>query len=133
MGILQAIGASLSAWQSSGQVASLLWTMAQVSAGLFALALTLVALVPTLVEIARVKSASYLSGDIARRRLKRALRWVGYAIWIYGVVTLLCLVGSAIGGVGIYALLAASVLFIVGIAILVHSGHVIAQVTRSVI
>ena len=131
MGILLTVWSSLSTWYLAGGVAGLLLTMAQVSAGLFALALTLVALVPTLVEIARVKSASYLSGDSARRRLKRALNRIGHTIWIYGVITVLCLVGTVVGG--IYFLPLVSVLFIIGIVILIHSGLVIAKITRSVI
>jgi len=54
-------------------IATLLATLVELNAGLLAITVTLVALVPALIEIARVKSPSFLSGEITRRHLSRGL------------------------------------------------------------
>src|SRR5262249_20001936 len=67
--------------------------IALVSASLLAVVLTLVALIPSLFELARTRISSFLSGEETEERLRNGLRWLSYTIWVFAVATVGGLVG----------------------------------------
>lgn len=105
----------------SGELLAVQSTLLVVSVALLGVAVALAAIVPTLVEIARVRGSDYFSSQKARRAMKTDLVLLEAAIWLYagsalcssaGIVwyrQLLAAVAGAMFVIGLVTLLAASV------------------------
>src|SRR5689334_13208236 len=72
------------------QAGTFIGTVAQVDAGLLAAAITLVAIVPALLEIARGQHPGFLQERAAKRSLQRSLRQLRIAVVAFGGATLSC-------------------------------------------
>src|SRR6266567_2631166 len=116
---------------SGANIATTLSVLAQINAGLLAVTVTLVAIIPTLVEIVRIKSSSFLSGEVARRRLVRGMVFLSYTLGLFGLATLLSIAG--IIWPYFVLLIIVSILFLLGLAILLVASYIIASTARSVI
>jgi Ca2+/Na+ antiporter len=67
--------------------------LAGANTALFAVVLTLVALIPTLFELARSRATSYVAGEETARRLRGDLAWLSYTIWAFAAMTAVSLFG----------------------------------------
>jgi hypothetical protein len=95
--------------------------LAQISAGFLAVAVTVVALVPTLVEITHTRSATFLSQEDARDRLYAGLSILSHTIWLFGLVTF----GSILLMYWpcIYLVIADLLLFLVSLVLLIYASY----------
>jgi hypothetical protein len=93
------------------------------SVTLAAISVTLVALVPVLLEIARVRIPDFLTGEEARRKLRLGLRLLGITVWIFGIATILSTV--AFFCQTYILLISAVILFLVGLALLSYISYAV--------
>jgi len=107
---------------------SILGTIAQVSAGLLAVTVTLVAVVPALVEIVRAREPQYFRSIAANSKLKRSLRALSYTIGLFGAGTLLALIDMAFKSVAVAWV--AGALCASGLFVLAYASYSIASTTR---
>lgn len=112
-------------------ITAILTVLASLNGGLLAVAVTLVALIPTLVEIARVKSPTFLSGEAARRHLKSGLIQLRFTILFSGVATLLSVVGLI--WQNNFLLAAVLLLFAIGLVFVTRAGYIISSIAITVI
>ena len=103
----------------------------ELNAALLGVTVTLVALVPTLVELIRLKYPSFFSSEVARRRLNKGLVELGRSIWLFGATTLLSIIGLVVWQ-HIMLLIVVTILSMLGIALIVKVGYFIASITTSV-
>ena len=106
-------------------------TLAEVNAGLLAIAVTLVALIPTLIEIVRIKEPNFLIEDAARRRLKNGLSSLTHTIWLFGIATILSLVGIIYQP--LFLLIIIVLISISSLLLLLRAGIQIASLARTLI
>lgn len=106
-------------------------SLIELNAGLLAVSVTVVALVPTLVELVRLKYPSFLSAEVARIRLIKALKAISRTIWMFGIAALLSLIGLMfkLQAMGVLATLLATV----GIFILIKASLNVAKISISII
>jgi hypothetical protein len=112
-------------------ISTIFSVLAQINASLLAVTVTLVVIIPTLVEIVRIKSSSFLSGETGRRRLVRGMAYLSYTMGLFGLATLLSIAGLI--WTCFVLLIIVSVLFLFGLAILLVASYIIASTARSVI
>ena len=112
-------------------ILSIFSTLLQVNAAFLGVVVTLVALVPALVEMVRSRYPNFLSSEVTRRRLNRGLASLSITIWLFGSATFLSIVGL----LTLYTVLVDLVLLISSlvIGIILWASSDLAAVARSVI
>ena len=106
-------------------------SLIQLNGGLLAVVVTLVALIPTLVEVVRAKTPSFFAGEITRTQLKNSLTLLGLTIWTFGIATLVSI--FLLVWFNFWFFLVALVLTVVSLIILVVASYLIAKIALSVI
>lgn len=109
-------------------VTTILSMMAQISAGFLAVAITVVALVPTLAEITSARSATFLSKEDDRDRLYYGLSIISHTIWLFGLISF----GSMLLMFWpcIYFVIVDLVLFLISLILLVYASYAMASLIR---
>lgn len=106
-------------------------TLAQLDAGLLAISVTLVALVPTLVEIVRIKSPNFLLGEVARRRMTDGLSNLRQTIWLFGISTFLSVTDFIWGSYVLFMVII--IISLISLVLLIRAGVLIATIARTLI
>lgn len=78
---------------SNPDLITLFSVLAQLSAGLLGFVITLVTLVPTLLQLVQERQTDFLSIELARRDLLKALDPLRWTIWGFGTATLIAILG----------------------------------------
>ena len=108
--------------------ASFFQAMLGVTASLMAISITLVALVPALIEIARASSPDYFSGEQSSKRIRSGLSRLRYTIWIYGGAMMLSAIELLLPAkqtIIIVGLIAVAALFLAGTIFLIITSHIL--------
>jgi hypothetical protein len=109
---------------------TLVGIFAQLNGGLLGVVVTLIAVVPTFVEIARSRSPDFLSEKEAQRDLSNALHLLKYDILLFGSGLFL-----SIGGFfnnQKFLLISIVIITSIGIALLIAASFVVAKTISSI-
>ena len=113
------------------EILSRMDVLADLSAALLGVSVTLVALIPAFVEVARTKVPDFLTGQQKQQSLRRALRLLMHTIWIFGAAEIGCLLTFVFPAPQL--LYAVGSLFAVGLVALLVAGVQAAKIAISVI
>lgn len=113
---------------NSSNIATFIVTVEGVTTALFAVALTLVALVPPLADMSRARGSSYFATQNAKTALSNALKYLSLSLGIFALAML-------IGGIGIVwpsgaIAIAIAVIDAAGLAIVVIAGARLSLMAR---
>jgi len=113
------------------QLGDLFNLLAQLEGALLAVGITLLALVPTLIEMARTRSPGFLSERSARRRVRNSMILLNIATWILGAA----LVFSVSGLLFPCAILAIVTMVVsaVGLVLLIVTSYIVASTISSIL
>lgn len=122
----------LTGFLSLNQQQAFLAAMLSASGSLAAIAVTLLAIVPTLIEIAGNRTSDYFTGEAARKKIKNALSRLRHTLILYGVVMLLAAIGLLIptnGVVVLCAVVIVATLFFIATLILIQASYSLTNTT----
>jgi len=112
---------------NTSQISALLQVVLESSLGLMGVSVTLIALVPVLVEIAQSRSSDFFSGEDAKDELKRYLTRLSGSIVLFGLSSFLAI--GAFFHPGPLLFWASLLFFVVGLAIIVVTSLAMAKLT----
>ena len=106
-------------------------SLIQLNGGLLAVVVTLVALIPTLVEVVRAKTPSFFAGEVTRGRLRNSLTFLAWTIWTFGIATFISI--FLLIHYSFWAFLIVLALTAVSLIILIVASYIIAKIALSII
>lgn len=99
------------------------------SISLLGISATLIALIPVLVEVVRLRSPDFFSSELSKQQLQRGLKVIGLTVWIFGSSTVLSMV-SLILHSSIFTI-ATLFMFLIGLILLSFVSNMLIKLASS--